>query len=653
MKATKATGPSSAMFAVSSGALSYRFFLSLTLFALAVFSLFLQQARISIFILALINLVFCADIFMRAAYKDLSKGKITWALWVFTAVFAGVIYSGINTLLPVSWLRPSADLYLYTILLTCFALWGARRLTVEKERAHVFTRKVDDFLPKSGRLCEEGGHTRAVFAREIVEGDVLLVKAGERFPADGTICKGKTIVDEQLITGNILPAEKSLDSQVYAGTLNKGAAVEIEVTRPLQSSAVMGVLDAIKNAEVSHSNQYNPLDTFSRYAFAALILVVLAAYNVMLFLEHAPWMHYVGALLCAWALLCSFGLVFAEIFPTAFMCKGARKIGVDIQNMHALERIAKAQVVFFDKTGTLTYGRLRVSGIFPAARNGEKALIEAVCAAEQSADGPFAQAVKQLAHRKAVKTKELQQSNVFPGLGVEVFYNKKQIHAGSIPWFKELKIDLPAEIEQTQEAVICVAAGKKFAGYLTLSDDLRPGAADTVNFLKQAGKEVMLVSGDTEKSVAAAAQKAGIEKMNYFVLPKTKAEIVTNLRSLGKKVVMVGDGFNDIMALLKADAGIVFFSGKNVYNNWVDIILKTEELSPVKSLFALHKKHHRIVWENMGLALTVNFVFAWYLLFHKGTVAGNLEYTLGAGLAAVVLIWLNSIRMLHIHDTQE
>ena len=651
MKKTKAIAPSSAMFAVYSKALSYRFFLSLTLFALAVFSLFLQQARISIFILALINMFFCADVFMRTACEDLSKGKITWALWVSVAVLSGVVYSGVNTLVPVSWVRPAADLYLYTILLTCFSLWGAHRLALEKERAHVFTRKIDDFLPKSGRLIEDG-RTRAVFSREVVQGDILLVKAGERFPADGTITQGKTLVDEQLITGNILPAEKCLDSQVYAGTLNKGAAVQIEVTRPLADSAVMAVLDAIKNAEVSHSDQYNPLDTFSKYAFAALFLVTLAGYGLLVFLAHAPWAAYAGALLCAWALLCSFGLIFAEVFPTSFMCKGAQKIGVEIQNVHALARLAKSDVVFFDKTGTLTYGRLRVSGIFPADKKGEKAFIEAVCAAEQSADGPFAQAVKQLAHRKAVSAKELQQSNVFPGLGVEVFYNKKQVHAGSIPWFTELGIDLPDEVKQNQEAVICVAVGKKFAGYLTLSDDLREGAADTVSFLKEHHKEVMLVSGDTEKSVTAAAQKVGIEKMNYFVLPKTKAEIVTNLRSLGKKVVMVGDGFNDIMALLKADAGIVFFSGKNVYNNWVDIILKTEELSPIKSLFSLHKKHHRIVWQNMGLSLAVNFIFVWYLLFHTGSPAGSLEYTLGAGLAAVVLIWLNSIRMLHIHDTQ-
>lgn len=650
MKVTKAAQPSSALFAVPSRAWSYRFFLSLTLFALGMFSLCLQQARINIFILSLINLVFCAGIFMRVAYTDLSNGKITWALWVGTAVLSGVVYSGVSTLANVPWVRPSGDLYLYTMLLTCFALWGARQLVVEKERAHVFTRKIDDFLPKSARLVQDES-ARTIFAAEVVQGDILRVKAGERFPADGLICQGKTQVDEQLITGNILPAEKCAGSRVFAGTLNKGASVEMEVTEPLKSSAVMDVLNALKNAEISHSEQRNTLDKFSQYAFIIVLFIALTFYGVMGFVMHAPWLKYVGAVLCAWTLLCSLGLVFAELFPAMFMRLGARKKGVEIQNVHALARVANANVVFCDKTGTLTYGRLRVSGIFPAAKNGEKALLEAVCAAEQSADGPFAHAVKRLAQRKAIKPKKLQQSNVFAGLGVEVFYDKKHVCAGSIPWFKELGIALPADVEKTQEAVICVAVGNKFAGYLTLADDLREGVAETIGFLKAQGKEVMLVSGDTQQSVAAAAQKAGIEKMNYFVLPKTKAEIVTNLRSLGKKVIMVGDGFNDIMALLKADAGIVFFSGKNVYNNWVDIVLKTEDFSPIQILFTLHKKQRRIVWQNMVLALLVNFAFVWYLLFYGNAAAGDWRGTLGVGLAAVVLIWLNSIRMLHINDT--
>ena len=145
-----------------------------------------------------------------------------------------------------------------------------------------------------------------------------------------------------------------------------------------------------------------------------------------------------------------------------------------------------------------------------------------------------------------------------------------------------------------------------------------------------------------------------IGKRNYVILPKTVAEIVTNLRLLGRKVVMVGDGFNDIMALLKADAGIVFFSGKNVYNNWVDIVLKTESLYPIQMLFSLHKKYTRIVWQNMALGLVLGVIFVWYLLcYAQDPVAGSWRGTLGAGLAAVVLIWLNSIRMLHIHDTQK
>ena len=647
--------PSSAVFAVPSGSLSYRFFLSATLLVLALFSFFLQQAGNSIFILALLNLFFCADVFFRSACKDLGNGRITWALWVSLAVLAGVAYSGVNSLAHVGWLRPAGNLCIYTILLSCFALWGARRLAVEKERAHVFTKKIDDFLPKSGRLLENG-RVRTVFASEIVEGDILVVRAGERFPADGIICKGKTLADEQLITGNILPAAKRLDSQVYAGTLNKTAEVELEVTRPLKNSAVMSVIDAIKNAEISHTRPLSALDRFAKYAVPAAYLIIVAVYLVRVFVLQGDWVQHAGPLLCALALICPLGLVLGEVFPALFMCRGARKAGVALQNVHAVAQLAQADVVFFDKTGTLTFGRLRVSGIFPAAARGEKALLEAVCNAEQAADGPFAEAVKRLAHRKNIKLKALQENSIYPGLGVEVFYDKKKITAGSIPWFKEKGIEIPAEAEQTQEAVICVADGNKFIGYLTLADDLREGAAETVALLKAQGKEVMLVSGDTENSVARVAEQTGIEKMNYFVLPKTKAEIITNLRSLGKKVVMVGDGFNDIIALLKADAGVVFFSGKNVYNNWVDIVLKTERMSPLRALFTLHRKHRRIVYENLFLGLAVQAVFVTYLCGAAGSAyvqAGSLRGLLAAGGAGILFICLNSVRMLKINDTQK
>jgi Cu+-exporting ATPase len=180
-----------------------------------------------------------------------------------------------------------------------------------------------------------------------------------------------------------------------------------------------------------------------------------------------------------------------------------------------------------------------------------------------------------------------------------------------------------------------------------LSDELRRGAKELISFLQEQKKDLVLVSGDNESSVACMAQQAGIEKVNANVLPKTKAEIVSNLRAMGKKVVMVGDGFNDIIALLQANAGIVFASGRNVYNNWVDVIINRRDLYSLFDLFKINKKLRHITMSNAFLAFGLNALLVVYLFLKQSAEAGW-YWTVGGSLAVVLLIWLNSARLLKI-----
>ena len=156
------------------------------------------------------------------------------------------------------------------------------------------------------------------------------------------------------------------------------------------------------------------------------------------------------------------------------------------------------------------------------------------------------------------------------------------------------------------------------------------------------------MSGDNKSSVSAIAKEAGIEKFNYFVLPKTKAEIVGNMQQLGQQVVMVGDGFNDIIALLKADVGIVFSSGKNVYNNWVDVIIKRRDLKAIAYLFAIHRKLHVLIGQNVWLSVILNGILAAWLVWRSAQGPAGWQWPVAGALLAVMIVWLNSTRMLHI-----
>lgn len=646
------TQPSSshmpAALSVPSKAFMYRFFLSSCFLILVLCSVILNHSAMGVFILALMDMLFCADILLRCGIKDLFNGRFSLSLLVSVCALCGFLYSVLNSFHFVTWHGPVTDLYVYTMLLITLVLWVERRLSREKERTRVFIKKLDDFLPKSARLCV-GRQLRIVFATELKIGDLVFVKTGERLPCDGIIRKGKTSIDEQLITGNMMPTAKRLDNRVYAGTLNKSDAIYVEVTQTLPSSAIMSIINAIKNSERQRATQRSLLDNYAAWVFPFIAGCSILIYGGLLYRYGiGQWQAYLGVFLFVTALFCPAALAFAVVFPWFFARGGAKRLQLKIQNLHALEKIVNANTLFFDKTGTLTYGELRVSGVYPVNEEARKPLLKAVITAEQLVDGPFADAVNTYAREHKLKPNKLLTFDVLPGLGVQARSRGNDIKAGSIPWLNEQGITVSQEITQQCEAAICVAVNGVYLGYLTLADELRPGAQEMVQLLKSKGKDIILVSGDNEASVSAIAQQAGIEKYNFFVLPKTKAEVVGNLQGLGQQVVMVGDGFNDIIALLKADAGIVFSSGRNVYNNWVDVIVKRRDLKAIGYLFSIHKKLRSTIRQNVVLSVLLNGLLAAYLVWQSVSGPAAWQWPVAGALVVVIIVWLNSARMLYI-----
>lgn len=637
-----------AALSVPSSKFTYRFFLSGCLLLLVLGSEVLEHSSLGIFILVLMDLLFCADIILRCAVKDMWNGRFSLSALIGVCVLCGFSYSVLMSFQVAHWQGPVTDLYVYTMMLITLTLWIERRLSREKERTRVFIKKLDDFLPKAARLCI-GRQFRKVFAREVPKGALVFVKVGERLPCDGIIRKGKTSIDEQLITGNMMPTAKREDHHVYAGTLNKSDDIYIEVTQTLPDSAIMGIINAIKTSERHRAGARSLLDGYAAWVLPIIAACALGLYGGLL-VRHgvSQWYNYLGVFLFTAALFCPVALAFAVVFPSFFARRGGARHQLKIQNLNALEKLLAAQTLFFDKTGTLTYGELRVSGVHPVREDVQRALLKAVITAEQLVDGPFADAVNTYAREHKIRPNKLLAFDVLPGLGVQAQGRGVKILAGSIPWLTEQGITVSQEITEQCEAVICVAVNGEYLGYLTLADELRPGAQEMVQFLHEGGKEIILVSGDNESSVSAIAKEAGIEKYNFFVLPKTKAEIISNLQGLGQQVAMVGDGFNDIIALLKADVGIVFSSGKNVYNNWVDVIIKRRDLKGIRYLFAIHTKLRRLVRQNVILCVLLNGLLAAWLVWQSSTTPAGWQVPVIGALAVVVIVWLNSLRMLHI-----
>lgn len=640
---------SPAVFTKPSWQFTVRFLFSVFLWLVMFFSLTFRYSEVSFFILVLINSVFCADIFIRNAWKDLCQGQIGFSLLVSVCVLAGLADALLHTFFAVPFVTPIKDLFLYVSLFLTLSLWVQGSRIREQERTQIYIKKIDDFLPKSARV-NRGGRLCKVFANELRPGDNVLVRPGERIPCDGRISQGNTAIDEQLISGNTLPVYKQKGDAVYAGTINKTAVIYVDVVRSLAGAELMHIVRAVQQSEQRRSFWTDDLDVFSaRVLFFVLLVVGGQAGFILTCYGLARGIHYGGICLLLLAMAGPLALLFAQGFPFFFALRGAAKAGIIIQNRYALSHLPQVDTIFFDKTGTITYGELSVRGIYPATGSSQakKALIEAVACAEQRVNGPFAKALMRYAKENHIAPKPVTSFDVISGIGVRAQCGKDIIFAGRVQWLTEQGIALPSSISREKEAVVCVTKNDRYLGYFVLEDSLRPGAAETVGFLKKQGKELLLISGDNEGAVSEIARQVGIEKQNFHVLPKTKAEIIGNLRAVGRKVAMVGDGFNDIVALLRADVGVVFSSGNNTYYNWVDILIARRDLCPLIDLFKINERIGRTSLFNAVAACLLNIIWI-ELLFWKFAGQADWRWTLGGGLVIVLFILLNSMRLLKI-----
>lgn len=644
---SNAAAAQSAVLMLPSKSYSYRFFLSVCFLVVVAYSLLMQTSATGVFVLVLLNLLFCADVMLKNAWRDLEKMRFTLSVLASVSALAAFCYGLSKTFFVAPLAGGAADLYVPLSALICLYLWTSLQSTRKKERTKVFIKKLDDFLPKSGRLLV-GQREAMVFARELKEGDLIKVKAGERIPCDGEIAKGETAIDESLISGNMLPTAKAVKSRVYAGTLNKGADIYVRVTRPLDESVVAGIIGAIKNSERRRCVRKEDLDQYAPWLLVLAALLGVCVYSYFYWAgDYRRPLHTIGLFLLMMGLSCPLSFFFCVSFPSWFVRLGARRHQIKIQSLGALDILHQADAIFFDKTGTLTYGELRIHSVHAPDEKARRELLVCLATAEQMVDGPFANAVNIYAKEQKIKAHKLLSFDVLPGLGVKATSGRNTYLAGRPEWLIDQGITI-AQKPQGDRAIICGAKNGKYLGYVLLDDKLRPGAAKMVQRLQKMGKEVILMSGDNEASVAGIAQEIGITNYNFGVLPQTKAEILSNFNALGKKAVMIGDGFNDIIALLRADASVVFSSGKNVYNNWVDVILKRSDLGAITDLFRMNKKLSACIYTNVVLCVLCNMALVGSLLFIPAPVVQVLFFVPAGLLIGVAVIFLNSARLLNI-----
>jgi Cu+-exporting ATPase len=468
--------------------------------------------------------------------------------------------------------------------------------------------------PKTAKRLDDKGGEADVPLDQVVVGDRLRVRPGEKVPVDGTVLEGHSSVDESMISGEPIPVEKDKDSKVTAGTVNGTGGFVMRAEHVGADTLLSQIVKMVSEAQRSRAPIQRLADRVSSYFVPAVIIAAIVTFAVWFLVGPQP--RFAHALVNAVAVLivacpCALGLA----TPMAIMVgtgRGARA-GILIRNAEALEIFGKVDTLIIDKTGTLTEGKPKLSSVVPQPGIGESDLLQFVASLERSSEHPLAAAIVKGAEARNLVLADVAGFNSVTGMGVTGAVFGKQIAVGNAALLSGLSID-PAplldraeELRKQGQTVMLVALDGNAAGIVGVADPIKESTPDAIRELRAAGLNVIMVTGDNATTAKAVADKLGIE-FKADVLPQTKAEVVKEYQRKGAVVAMAGDGVNDAPALAQADIGIAMGTGTDVAMEAGGITLLKGDLRGILRARHLSKSTMRNIRENLFFAFVYNAV---------------------------------------------
>ena len=464
-----------------------------------------------------------------------------------------------------------------------------------------------------------------VASEEVQVGDTVIVKPGGRIPVDGMVLSGRSFVEQAAITGEAMPIEKAPGDGVYAGTINQSGALEIAAQKLGRDTTFGRIIEAVELAEKSRAPIQKTADRLAGYlvyfALGAAILTFIITHNVR---------STISVVIVAGACGIAAGTPLAILGAIG----RAAHQGAIIKGGLYLEALAVVDTVLLDKTGTLTFGTPQIREVISANGFREQQIIAAASIAERKSEHPLAKAVMARAMELAIPLAEPDEFSYTPGRGVRVSYKGEEILVGSLALFvgHGMTRGLPLDGNAAGGASeVYVARAGQVLGTIRIADVLRPEAKNAVTAMRQMGLKTVLLSGDTQAVTSSVGRDLGVDEAVGGLLPEQKAKRVTELRSTGRNVAMVGDGINDAPALVEANVGIAMGSGTDVARESADVILIGSDLSKLVETLRVARRCRRIIMQNFVGTLLVDSV--------------------GVGLAAFGL--LNPLLAAFIHVTSE
>ena len=555
--------------------------------------------------------------FYVGTWRTLRHGSADMNTLIATGTSAAFLYSLVLTVWPTAFTATGVSKAVYfetSAVIITLVLFGRMLEARAKHRTSAAVRALMQLRPAEARI-ERDGTVVSVPPEQVLPGDIVVIRPGERIPVDGVVVDGRSTVDESLVTGESMPVDKIADDEVIGGSLNRSGSFRFRATRVGQDTMLAHIIQLVEDAQGSKAPVQRLVDRIS--AVFVPIVIAIAALTFVVWWAFGPQPAFTFAVLNAVAVLivtcpCALGLA----TPTAIMVGTGRgaELGVLIKGGESLERARNLDTVVFDKTGTLTVGKPTVVGIRPADTWTDARLLEFAASAEIRSEHPLGDAIVRAARDRSIDLFEPEEFEAIPGHGLQAKVNGLTITIGNATQMANLGIDISllardAESYENDGATVTyVSVDNEFAGFIAIADTLKPNAAEAVRDLRNQGLRVVMLTGDTERTAQAIARGAGIDDTIAQVRPDEKAAVIEQLQREGRVIAMVGDGINDAPALAQADLGIAMGTGTDVAMETADVTLIRGDIRGVLRAIELSRATLRTIKQNLFWAFIYNVI---------------------------------------------
>lgn len=552
--------------------------------------------------------------FFTVGFKTLIKRHPNMDSLVALGTSAAFLYSLFATIMITLGKHSYAgNLYFESaaVILTLITL-GKYFEALSKGKTSEAIKKLMGLAPKTATVLKDGKEVE-ISVDEVQVGDMIIVKPGEKMPVDGIVVEGTTSVDEAMLTGESIPVEKAVGSNIIGASINKNGAIRYEATKVGKDTALSQIIKLVEDAQGSKAPIAKLADIISGYFVPiVIVLAILTGFAWYFAGESGLFAFTIAISILVIACPCALGLA----TPTAIMVgtgKGAEN-GVLIKSGGALETTHKINTIVFDKTGTITEGKPKVTDIVTANGISDDELLVLAASAEKESEHPLGEAIVRAADEKGLKLFKTDSFNAIVGHGIEVAIDGKNILLGNRKLMDDRGIimaDLAGRSDQLAnegKTPMYIAIDSEIAGIIAVADTVKGTSLKAIRKLHKMGIEVAMITGDNKRTAEAIAKQVGIDRVFSEVLPEDKAKEVKKLQDEGKKVAMVGDGINDAPALAQADIGIAIGSGTDVAMESADIVLMRSDLMDVPTAIELSKATIRNVKQNLFWAFAYNIV---------------------------------------------